>query len=425
MSTLRARRAYDHRLVRLVQETGDTAIAVRLGVPRSTAAGWTRRAGRPPAVTTNTCDATSAELLARVARLEARVRRLTALLRVLLVLFHFVRPNLARVRVPQAREKERLLRAVERSRGVLGLRRVLKLTGLSPSRLAAWRRAARICQLADVTSCPRSSPQRLTIDEVTAVRTMVTAPEYRHVPTSRLAVLAQRLDRVVASPTTWHRLVRERGWRRPRTRMHPLPPREGIRAARRDAVWHVDVTQLRLLDGSRAYLQAVLDNFSRRILAWRVTGRFDPGLTAVLLGEAGRWLGEDGDPPTLLADAGVENRHRDVDALVAAGRLRRVLAQTEISFSNSLIEAWWRSLKHNWLFLNRLDSVAAVERLVGFYVEEHNARIPHAALDGRTPAETYFGTGAQVPAERAAAKAAARRRRLEVNRTARCAVCPV
>ena len=35
-------------------------------------------------------------------------------------------------------------------------------------------------------------------------------------------------------------------------------------------MWHIDTTVIRLLDGTRAYLHAVIDNFSRRILAWRV-----------------------------------------------------------------------------------------------------------------------------------------------------------
>jgi len=45
---------------------------------------------------------------------------------------------------------------------------------------------------------------------------MVTSAEYRHVPTGTLAVLAQRLGKVWASRSTWYRLVRQPGWRRPR-----------------------------------------------------------------------------------------------------------------------------------------------------------------------------------------------------------------
>jgi putative transposase len=56
---------------------------------------------------------------------------------------------------------------------------------------------------------------------------MVTSPEYRHVPTGTLAVLAQRLGTVCASPSTWYRLVRKYGWRRPRLRVHPVKPTVG------------------------------------------------------------------------------------------------------------------------------------------------------------------------------------------------------
>jgi transposase InsO family protein len=348
-----------------------------------------------------------------------------ALLRVLVALVRIVGPDLTRLRIPAAADKTRLLRAIERSRDVLGLRRALRIVGLSPSRLAAWRKAAVRCELDDASSCPRSSPQRLTLDEVAAVREMVTAGEFRHVPTGRLAVLAQRLGRVVAAPTTWCRLVRERGWRRPRARVHPKGPREGIRATRPDEIWNIDTTLVRLLDGTRAYVQALIDNYSRRILAWRVSERLEPGATAALLLEAGRHLDGKAAAPMLLVDAGVENLNGAVDELVDAGRLRRVLARVDLTASNSMIEAFWRSLKHGWLFLNRLDTVASVERLVRFYVEEHNSRIPHDALRGRTPDEAYYGTGDDVPAQLEIAGVAARKRRLAVNRAARCAACCV
>ena len=65
--------------------------------------------------------------------------------------------------------------------------------------------------------------------------------------------------------------------------------------------------------------------------------------------------------------------------------LSRVLAQVEVTFSNSMIEAFWRSLKHQWLFLNSLDSVARLRTLVAFFVEEHKTKMPHAAFRGEPP----------------------------------------
>jgi putative transposase len=113
-----------------------------------------------------------------------------------------------------------------------------------------------------------------------------------------------------------------------------------------------------------------------------------------------------------------------VDELIATGVLRRLMAFTALTFSNSMIEAWWRSLKHQWLFLHSLESVATVRRLVAFYVDEHNRVLPHSAFRGQTPDEMYFGTGNSVPADLTARAAAARRARVEANRTASCTTCP-
>jgi putative transposase len=101
-----------------------------------------------------------------------------------------------------------------------------------------------------------------------------------------------------------------------------------------------------------------------------------------------------------------------------------VLAFTELKFSNSMIEVWWRSLKHQWLFLNSLDNVTTVGRLVAFYVDEHNCVLPHSAFRGQTPDEMYFGTGDAVPADLTSRAAAARRARVKANRSAACETCP-
>ena len=125
-------------------------------------------------------------------------------------------------------------------------------------------------------------------------------------------------------------------WRRPRKRVHLIGPKIGIRACRPDQIWPIDTTVIRLLDGNRAYLRAIIDNFSRRILAWKVSATFDPSVTAALLHQAVSGLS--GEKPTLLADAGVENCNGAVDRLIDSGLLKRIVAMTEISFSNSLIE---------------------------------------------------------------------------------------
>jgi len=125
----------------------------------------------------------------------------------------------------------------------------------------------------------------------------------------------------------------------------------------------------------------------------------------------------------LLVDGGVENFNQAVDELIDSGVLNRLLAGTEITFSNSLIESWWRVLKHQWLYLNTLDTVDTIKKLVTFYVQEHNTRLPHSAFWGQTPDEMYFATGNEIPRQLEIARKASREARMQVNRNNSCRTC--
>jgi hypothetical protein len=125
----------------------------------------------------------------------------------------------------------------------------------------------------------------------------------------------------------------------------------------------------------------------------------------------------------VVADSGSENVNRAVDDLSDGEELTRVLAQVEITFSNSMIEAFWRSLKHSWLYLHSLDSFAALHRLVEFYVKAHNEVMPHSAFQGQTPNEMFFGTGDEVVQWLTAARRSAREEQMRANRTAQCDAC--
>ena len=420
-ATRRKRRSYDPRLRRLVHQNGGDELARRFKVPDSTIRSW-RRAPPPTVVAEDALDLGSAELQAVIAKLERRIAALNAIMTLRLALIRVRHGRLDHTRLPSGTDKATILRAVQRTRSVLTLRSALRVIGLSASRYTAWRQAGE-CEFDDAVACPQKHPTRLTPEEVRLMRDMATAPEYRHVATSTLAMLAQRLGRVFAAPATWCRYVRDRGWRRPRKRVHPSAPKVGVRATKPDEMWHVDTTVIRLLDGRKVYLRAVIDNFSRRILSWWLGASPEPTATAALLIEAADGRTAAASQQSVMVDGGVENFNGAVDKLVNDGILKRILAQTDIAASNSVIEAFFRIAKHGWLFLNDLDTLSTVRRLVEFYVTEHNSKLPHSALHGRTPDEVYFGRGTDVPDRLAQARATAREERYEANRTRRCNAC--
>ena len=335
-----SRRSYDHRIRQIVCETGNPRIFQHLRIPRSTTASWMSRGRR--SVVSLDWQHDMASLLDENERLKRRTERQTAIVRLLVVLLKLSGFRLDEKRLPDGTAKARVLRAVDRCKGALSLKSSLPLMRLSPARYRAWKRAKKRCELDDRSSCPRSHPTQLTPAEVSAIKEMVTALEYRHMPLRTLSRYAQRAGHVFASATTWAKLVRQRDWRRPRRRVYPAKPKTGIRATHPNEYWHIDVTVIRLVDDTEWYLHAVIDNFSRRILSWRLARRLDPITTCDILKEAGKNLQR---TPTVVADSGVENVNTGVDQLIADGLVHRVLAQVEVSFSSSMIEAFWRSLR--------------------------------------------------------------------------------
>jgi putative transposase len=177
----RPQQRYDHRLRDLVHNMGNVTFATDLGVPRSTARGWLRKAPRV-AVTMDVTNVKTLELQQEVLELRRRVK-LEALLRLALALLRSSGFTLTYERLPDGRDKTRILRAVDRARDFVPLRALLRFLRLSPSRFHTWRRLQDACALDDQASCPHRSPHRLTPPEVLAIKDMVTAPEYRHVPT--------------------------------------------------------------------------------------------------------------------------------------------------------------------------------------------------------------------------------------------------
>ena len=163
----RSQRAYDHRLRQFVCSTGDTAHALRIGVPRSTAAGWLHPRDQPVVSILPNCQHLEV-METEVVRLQSQVARLRQLLRLLFLILRMSGFSFENFRIPSADEKTRLIKQITKSARVIPLGRVLNVIGLSRSRFHAWEEA-RACELADKSSCPRSHPTQLTGTEVDCI----------------------------------------------------------------------------------------------------------------------------------------------------------------------------------------------------------------------------------------------------------------
>ena len=411
------RQSYDHRIRDAIVESGDIALFPQLRIPDSTRRSWLRRGSRT-VITASRARSEGGELQTRIAELERQTAILRAVLRLFVALVRTAGISLANIRVPSAVDKSRVMRAVDAAEPIIGRRSALRVLGLRQARFRSWAALATKCELEDAPPCPRSVPARLTFEERITIRDMVESEEYKHLSLRSLAILAQRLGLVYASYETWCRLTRLNRWRRPRRRLYPAKPKIGIRAKAAGELLHIDVTVIRLLDGTRTYLHAIVDNFSRRILAWSLQPKLRAETTRRLLREALRAVSASGPVVQVMTDGGSEN--------VCVGELpelEHIIAQIDVTESNSIVEALWHQLRNRWVYLHTVDTFSTLERLIVKYFNDHNTLIPRAELGGRTPDEAFFGREEDLRVRLRERHRLARAMRVAKNQQRRCGAC--
>ncbi|MCP5059335.1 MAG: hypothetical protein GY937_21740 [bacterium] len=214
MAAPHSRRTYDYRIQEAICESGDRDLFPELNIPRSSIRSWIHR-GAPEVISSDLAAHDHAELTGEIERHRRRTPLLEAVVGLLIAMLRTSRIQLDYERLPDGDAKRILLRAIKRSEKVFPLNAALRITRLSASRYHGWRRAEAGCDLDDQPSCRRVVPTRLTPDEIENMRKMVESDDHRHMSLRDLALHDQRTGRVLASPSTWYRLVKNAGWRRP------------------------------------------------------------------------------------------------------------------------------------------------------------------------------------------------------------------
>ena len=139
---------------------------------------------------------------------------------------------------------------------------------------------------------------------------------------------------------------------------------------------------------SALYLVAILNWASRFILAWRLSNTLDASFCTDALDEA---LARHGKPEILNTDQGSQYTGFAFTGSLQAAGIRVSMDGRGRCMDNILIERLWRSLKYEAIYLHEIADGPTARRLIRDWVRFYNLERPHAALDGRTPAEAYGG----------------------------------
>lgn len=192
--------------------------------------------------------------------------------------------------------------------------------------------------------------------------------------------------------TLMRRMGLETIYRKPRT---SIPAREAairpyllgnLTIERPNQVWASDITYLPMAHGF-LYLVAILDVFSRKVLAFRLSNTMTADFCVEALQEA---LAKFGTPEIFNTDQGSQFTSAEWTDVLDEARVAISMDGKGRWIDNVFIERLWRSVKYEEVYLhgyaNGTEARTALTRYFSFY----NARRSHQALEYRTPDEVYF-----------------------------------
>jgi putative transposase len=181
-------------------------------------------------------------------------------------------------------------------------------------------------------------------------------------------------------------------------------------------LWQTDFTQFKVSGWGYYYLSTVLDDFSRYILAWKLTtgmSHTDVQNTLDLaIATTGVQQVTVKHRPRLLSDNGPAYLSGDLAAYLQTQGIQHTRGAPYHPMTQGKIERWHRSLK-NVICLENHYFPWQLEQAIAAFVQHYNHQRYHEALDNMTPAAVYFGRTQQIVTQREAIK----RRTLALRRT--------
>jgi putative transposase len=192
--------------------------------------------------------------------------------------------------------------------------------------------------------------------------------------------------------TLMRRMGIEALYRRPNT-SKPAPGHKiypyllrSVTVERPNQVWAMDITYIPMARGF-VYLAAVVDWFSRRVLAWRLSITMEVEFCLEAVEEA---LVRHGKPEIFNTDQGSQFTSADFTGLLLKHAIAISMDGKGSWRDNVFVERLWRSVKYEEVYLRAYDSVAEARASLGRYLDFYNRKRPHSSLDARTPEQAYF-----------------------------------
>lgn len=286
-------------------------------------------------------------------------------------------------------KKEFIVKLIDEMRGVLPTTNAIKLIGIGIAQYYRWRIEVYGCEVTNKI-CESGRPNQLSKLEQEKLIQLATTKRFAHMSVKSLMYYAQREGILYCGYDSWLRYIKINRVVRPQKREKVRKfYRKGIRAKRPFELWHIDITEVVIENNTKFYIQMIVDNYSRCIMSWSLSSRKNLEISLKTIKKSIRNQKE--IPSFIMCDGGRENINDKVVKLLLGRGIAQMVAQTDIKFSNSMIEAVFRKMK-SCIPFNKIGSESALKNRITWFVTQYNNITPHSSLKGACPKEKLTGT---------------------------------
>jgi len=289
------------------------------------------------------------------------------------------------------KNREIIIKTIDSVIPLMGLKHACKLFKISKNQFYAWKRKV-YCTFSPLDRCIKQNLLNISPSELQTVKAFVQDEHYKDVPLAAVYYEMMRKGRAFMSLTVFYKYAKFFDNTSGRKRFKDKQ-KTGIRAATPKEIIHADVCVYRPMDYTKTFIYFIVDNFSRMILGWKISNEYKSSIMLDNLRKVyDKYFLENQNPATvLIVDDGIENKGFVCSAIKNQEiHINRMVAQKDIRFSNSMIEAVNKRMKYDFLFRNQLLDFDHTRRFLETAVEQYNNR-PHSALFGLTPHEVFHG----------------------------------
>lgn len=277
-------------------------------------------------------------------------------------------------------------------------RMILNFLKITSNQFGQWQKMKKYeCKESIIWLCYKRINRQISQKEIQKMKLLLADKKYLHWSSGSVWGKAVKDGKISMSRQSWYHYAKLLGLGLKRKKFYQKRKRISVRAEKPNQIWHMDVTRYKTTDNKMMFIYTLMDNFSRKVLAWDVSEKLSGVIRLESLKRAideqflqKKYLKIDKQNLDLIVDGGSENNNFIIHEFIDNCKIgiHKKIALKDVFFSNSLIEGNNRILKQCFLKNTEVSSFDLKDHVSKSYKEYNNIK-PHYFHKIYTPDEVY------------------------------------